>query len=760
MKKIYVEEIQMFNNTKVKITALLSGLMLALASWTASSITFSYPYPANCSAITIATTGAISCSSVDPGPLVKFTFAGPISCAGLAISANGAVSCAAVPDECVLTASKSTVAPGEQITLTATGCTSTPTAYGWTGSGLVANSTTTNAANVTLPLSAMQGSYPYSVVASNGYGAGASKGTTVNVAVAGYKGPFAYIVHQLDAAPAPGTLTVMDTTTNTFAASVKVGVYPVGVAVNPAGTMVYVTNSGSYTVSVVNAATNQIVQVNDPNTNSLADGIPVGLDPRGIAVNASGTKVYVANSGSKSVSVIDALSNKVTATVTVGNTPYGIAVSPRTSKAYVTNYQDNSVSVINATTNTVEYSVALNNLPFNKPYGIAVDSSGKNIYVTNEGNGTVSVINADNDTVYRQVAVGTSPRGVAVNPAGTQVYVVNNGDKTVSVIDTTTFKVATLEGMGELSNFITFNSAGTLAYVTNHGVSKSGELAAIDVAATNLAPSAVPVGSGLNSFGNFVGPAIAVNPLYYTPPNMGLWWNAGEDGWGMSITQHTNLNDMIFAVIYTYEQGGLPVWYVMSSCPLAAKACAGKIYKVSGCTSPAMVWNCPDNATKVVTEVGNGTLTFSDGNNGKFDYTIGGKNGSKLITRQLFGAAISAPATDYSDLWWNPNESGWGIALTHRSDIIFATWYAYDAVGKPIWYVASNCAVSGNVCTGDLYQVSGGTPLTDTWNGTNKKVDKVGSVTITFSDPNNGSMRYSVDKEVSFFTREITRQPF
>lgn len=757
----------MLNSTKAKIAALLSGSLLALAGGTASSVTFSYPNPANCSSITIASSGAISCVGEALGsPLIKFTFSGPISCAGLAIAANGAVSCAAVPEGCILTASKTTVNPGEQITLTASGCTpTTPTAYSWTGSGLATNSTTVPIATVTLPLTASTGPYPYSVVASNGYGAGATAGKTVNVEITGYKGPFAYI------AQPSGTLSVVDTTKNTVASVTGLGVGGslVGVAVNPAGTRVYVTGSDN-TVSVIDTANNQLVPVKDPysaNSNRSYIYVDVGVSPRGIAVNPSGTKVYVANSGSDNVSVIDAVSSVVIKKpVTVGSTPYGVAVSPDGSKVYVTNYAGKSVSVINTADDSVLYSVAISgNNPFNKPYGIAVNPNGTQIYVANEGDGTVSVINAKDDTVYRKVPVGNSPRGVAVKPDGTKVYVVNGGDRTASVIDVTNtemnpYPVATLEGLGELSNFIAFNPAGTLAYVTNAGVSKPGDLAAIDAAAPNPVPSTVSVGVGLTSFGNFVGPAIAVNPLYYTPSYMGLWWNKDEGGWGMSITQHANLNDMIFAVIYTYEQGGSPVWYVMSSCPLAAKACTGKIYKVSGCTSPAMVWSCPDNTTKVVTEVGNGTLTFSDGNNGKFDYTIGGKTGSKLITRQLFGTAITAPATDYSDLWWNPNESGWGIALTHRSDIIFATWYAYDAVGKPIWYVASNCAVSGNVCTGDLYQVSGGTPLTDTWNDANKKVNKVGSATITFSGPNNGSMRYSIDGGVSFLTREITRQLF
>jgi YVTN family beta-propeller protein len=42
-------------------------------------------------------------------------------------------------------------------------------------------------------------------------------------------------------------------------ATITVGVAPVGVAVNPAGTEVFVTNQGSGTVSVINTAADTVI---------------------------------------------------------------------------------------------------------------------------------------------------------------------------------------------------------------------------------------------------------------------------------------------------------------------------------------------------------------------------------------------------------------------------------------------------------------------------------------------------------------------
>ena len=262
--------------------------------------------------------------------------------------------------------------------------------------------------------------------------------------------------------------------------------------------------------------------------------------------------------------------------------------------------------------------------------------------------------------------------------------------------------------------------------------------------------------SGQNGNGTYINSAIPtqsfINLGIANNPYAGLWWNPGESGWGMSITQH---NAMIFAALYTYDQAGQPTWYVMSSCPIAVNSCKGEIYKVTGGTQPVVPWNGFD---KVVSSVGSGTLTFADTNNATFNYTLEGIAGTKSITRQIFAMDNIPRAVDYSDLWWNPDESGWGVAITQEYGMIFAAWYTYDANGKAIWYVASRCPIIGNGCTGDLYQVTGGSPFIFPWNGLNKVVTGIGSVTFTFSDANNGVMAYSVNGSTG--SRHITRQGF
>lgn len=232
----------------------------------------------------------------------------------------------------------------------------------------------------------------------------------------------------------------------------------------------------------------------------------------------------------------------------------------------------------------------------------------------------------------------------------------------------------------------------------------------------------------------------------------GLWWNQNESGWGISLTQR---GSMVFVAWYTYDPTGQPTWLVMSSCPVVGSSCTGDIYDVKGGTPLGVPWN---GGGKVVTKVGTGTLTFSDNNTGTFNYSVNGVNGARNVSRQLFATGAAQPAIDYSALWWNENESGWGVALTQQYGVIFATMYSYNASGKPFWYVASNCVMSGNGCSGELYQVTGGSAPTVTWNGANKVVTQVGTVSFVFNDSSLGTMTYTINGVSG--SKAISRQLF
>jgi len=194
---------------------------------------------------------------------------------------------------------------------------------------------------------------------------------------------------------------------DTVVATITVGTSPESVAIDPAGTFAYVTNTNSASVSKINLATDTVVAT-----------ITVGSSPRGVAIDPAGTFAYVTNLGSRSISKIDLAGDTVVATITVGISPRGVAINPAGTFAYVTNANSASVSKINLATDTVVATITVGS----SPYAVAINPAGTFAYVTNAP--LVSKINLATNTVVATITVANA-YGVAINPAGTFAYVTN-----------------------------------------------------------------------------------------------------------------------------------------------------------------------------------------------------------------------------------------------------------------------------------------------------------------------------------------------
>jgi hypothetical protein len=120
---------------------------------------------------------------------------------------------------------------------------------------------------------------------------------------------------------------------------------------------------------------------------------------------------------------------------------------------------------------------------------------------------------------------------------------------------------------------------------------------------------------------------------------------------------------------------------------------------------------------------------------------------------------------NYEGLWWNSpagSESGWGLNLAHQGNVIFATWFTYNAAGNPLWLSMTasltNATTTTNVYSGTLVQSTG--PVFDSVPFSPALVRNVvvGSAVLTFTDLNDGTFSYSVAGVTQ--TKKITRQVF
>lgn len=123
--------------------------------------------------------------------------------------------------------------------------------------------------------------------------------------------------------------------------------------------------------------------------------------------------------------------------------------------------------------------------------------------------------------------------------------------------------------------------------------------------------------------------------------------------------------------------------------------------------------------------------------------------------------AANTWGTDYSDLWWNPDESGWGVNLAHQGDTIFMTLFVYGDANTVKWYVGPAMAYrngpEGTEFTGSLYETTGAFIGRD-FNATEVAERLVGSTTIVFPPGLQARLHYTVDEVTQ--TKWIQRQTF
>jgi YVTN family beta-propeller protein len=213
------------------------------------------------------------------------------------------------------------------------------------------------------------------------------------------------------------------------------------------------------------------VGVIDLDQMTLAKTFPVGADgPRGLSLNADGTRLLVANKNTGDLSVIDTASGKVVQRVKIGKNPEYVRV--HNGYAYVTyepgedggppgakadgkpggkpdgkpgaddddaNKPPAEIAIIDMKTWRVIRSVTSGH----ETEGIEFSRDGQTMLVTNEGDDTVSVYHARTGAPIKTVklAAGGRPRGIRLSPDGKHYVVTLESLSKLVVIDAHTFQV-------------------------------------------------------------------------------------------------------------------------------------------------------------------------------------------------------------------------------------------------------------------------------------------------------------------------------
>ena len=121
---------------------------------------------------------------------------------------------------------------------------------------------------------------------------------------------------------------------------------------------------------------------------------------------------------------------------------------------------------------------------------------------------------------------------------------------------------------------------------------------------------------------------------------------------------------------------------------------------------------------------------------------------------------LASGPLDYTDMWWAGEvENGWGVSITQHGIIQFIVIYAYDSVGKSLWYVipGGSWNAAQTSFTGNVYL-----PTSSPFNAYNKAQFKinasVGTATISYTGSGTATLSYTINGVSG--TKNIQRELF
>jgi len=271
---------------------------------------------------------------------------------------------------------------------------------------------------------------------------------------------------------------------NTVVATINVGVTPAGLAITPDGGFAYVGNNNNYGIAGADSVT-----VLDLSNNTAIKTIthPSFNQPYTVTINAAGTKAYVTNSNSTTVTIIDIATNTVSGVITGFDGPSGFAITPNGAFAYVNNYggpggvgSGNGITVrrVDLNTNSIIGAPITVGLA---PASLEITPDGAFVYVINyvdgnTGTGTISVIRTSDNTVVATIPGFSGPFAIKITPDGNYAYVTNFGSNNFAPYGTTVTVVnlqnntvfATVNLLSIQPSGIAITPDGRFAYATNY----------------------------------------------------------------------------------------------------------------------------------------------------------------------------------------------------------------------------------------------------------------------------------------------------
>jgi YVTN family beta-propeller protein len=254
------------------------------------------------------------------------------------------------------------------------------------------------------------------------------------------------LVTQLDA----GTVARGTLAERSLGTSIPVGSIPTDVTVDPAGAYAYVTNQFSSNVGVI-----------DLSTNTQVATIAVSGDPFRVKLSPDGQSLFVTGNAD-SLFIVDVNSREVTGRLAIGLDANGLAVNYTGTRLYVSNQSDGTVSEVDLTSNTVIRTLGVGG----HPQELVLSPGGTLLFVADES-GSIQIWSLREGTKRGDITVPGGAFAMAVSPDWRQLYISSSLGGSLYMIDWKTGATLKTVATGGMPRRIGFAADGTMAVVAN-----------------------------------------------------------------------------------------------------------------------------------------------------------------------------------------------------------------------------------------------------------------------------------------------------
>jgi DNA-binding beta-propeller fold protein YncE len=261
---------------------------------------------------------------------------------------------------------------------------------------------------------------------------------------------------------------------------------PEGITIDPAGTNLYVADTGNHEIRKVVIATGAVTTIAGSTTSGYADGTGTAAGfnyPYGITIDSTGTNLYVVdtdNNEIRKVVIATGVVSTLAGTINQGNTdgtgtaasfcyPVGITIDSTGTNLYVTDTGWNKIRKIVISTAAVSTLAGGSSdggnvdgtgtaARFNSPYGITIDSTGTSLYVMDSSNHEIRKIVIATGVVSTVAGTGTrgcsDGTGIAasfyyphgITAYGANLYIADTSNNEIRKMVIATGVVTTLAG--------------------------------------------------------------------------------------------------------------------------------------------------------------------------------------------------------------------------------------------------------------------------------------------------------------------------